>query len=112
EKNAKVLAEIEAQKKMLGKTNKADTKPAQSPPAKTVAAVPKIIDSDYQEGVTDETVKETNRTIYRTVVKKDGTAYNYQKIVYSWGGVFYFKNETSMTELLFEQELKLAKADL
>jgi hypothetical protein len=41
-----------------------------------------------------------------------GTAYNYQKIVYNWGGVFYFKNELSMTEITFDQEIKNARAIL
>ena len=54
---------------------------------KAGAAVPKIVDSDYQEGITDEKVDEGNRVIYRTVVKKDGITSNYQKIVYGWGGI-------------------------
>ena len=77
-----------------------------------VAAIPKIRDSDYKEGVTDETVNETNRVIYRTVVKKDGNAFNYQKIAYTWGGVFYFKNDNSITQILFEQELKNARSEM
>ena len=32
-----------------------------------------------------------DHVIYRTVVKKDGITSNYQKIVYTWGGIFYFK---------------------
>lgn len=111
QKKAKVLAEIEAQKQMLGKSNKTEEKAA-TPPPKPVAAIPKIRDSDYREGVTEETVTENNRVIYRTVVKKEGNAFNYQKIVYTWGGVFYFKNENSMTQLLFDQELKIAKTTL
>ena len=108
-KKAKVLAEIEAQKQMLGKNNKTEEKPNASKPPKPVAAIPKIRDSDYREGVTEETVTESNRVIYRTVVKREGSAFNYQKITYTWGGVFYFKNETNMTQILFDQELKNAK---
>ena len=81
------------------------------PKENKTTAVPKIVDSDYREGLTEETVNETSRTIFRTVVKKDGTAYNYQKIVYSWGGIFYFKNELSMTEITFSQEIKNAKTE-
>ena len=68
--------------------------------------------SDYQEGITDETITEPNRTIYRTVVKKEGNTFNYQKISYTWGGVFFFKNETSITQTTFEQEIKNARATL
>ncbi len=108
DRQAKAYAEIEAKKKMLGKTpNKTEDKPIP-----VAASVPKIIESDYKEGVTDETIKENNRTIYRTVVKKDGSALNYQKVVYNWGGVFYFKNDNSMTELTFQQELKNFRAEL
>lgn len=111
EHKAKVLAEIEEKKKLLSSTN---TNPVKEtpPPAKVVAAIPKIRDSDYKEGVTDETVNETNRVIYRTVVKKDGNAFNYQKIAYTWGGVFYFKNDNSITQILFEQELKNARSEM
>ncbi|MBK7572291.1 MAG: hypothetical protein IPI10_11970 [Bacteroidetes bacterium] len=109
DRQAKAYAEIEAKKKLLAKTaNKTDEKPATA----SSAPVPKIIESDYKEGVTDETIKENNRTIYRTVVKKDGSALNYQKVVYNWGGVFYFKNDNSMTELTFQQELKNYRAEL
>jgi hypothetical protein len=79
---------------------------------KVSTAVPKILSSDYKEGITEETVKESNRTIQRVVVKMDGSATNYQKIVYNWGGIFYFKNEGSITQSTFEQDIKNAKAIL
>ncbi len=107
ERKAKVQAEIEAKKQMLAKANKVEEKA--SPIPKVVTPVPKIRDSDYREGVTEETVNEITRVIYRTVVKKDGAAYNYQKIVYNWGGIFYFKNENIITEISFEQDIKNAK---
>lgn len=107
ERRAKALAEIEAKKQMLSQSN-AHTDDKDKTPVKT-AAVPKIRDSDYHEGITEETVAENNRTIYRTVVKISGSAVNYQKIVYAWGGIFFFKNESNITQSLFEQELKNAK---
>lgn len=110
DRKAKVLAEIEAKKKALSQANaKQDDKATK--PTTPNTNIPKIIDSDYKDGVTEETINENNRAIYRTVVKKDGAASNYQKIVYNWGGVFYFKNDNSITELTFQQELKNAKAD-
>ncbi|MFN8142923.1 MAG: hypothetical protein U0073_00760 [Bacteroidia bacterium] len=110
DRRAKALAEIEAKKQLLSKTNAANDDKSKAPPKP--AAVPKIKDSDYHEGITEETVNESSRTIYRTVVKIDGTAINYQKIVYNWGGVFYFKNESNLTQSLFDQEIKNAKTVL
>lgn len=110
DRQSKAYAEIEAKKKMLGKSS-AVTEDKQVTP-KTVAPIPKIIDSDYKEGITEETIKETNRTIYRTVVKKDGAANNYQKVAYNWGGVFYFKNDNVMTELSFKQEINNFKKEI
>ena len=106
ERKAKLLAEIEAKKQMLAKANSVEEK---SKPLPKTAPIPKIVDSDYREGVTEETITETNRVIYRTVIKKEGLAFNYQKIVYSWGGIFYFKNENSITEISFNQDINNAK---
>src|SRR6185369_4702490 len=65
ERKAKIQADIQAQKEALKKLYSADTsKTASIKPAST--AVPKIRESDYQEGITDEKVEESNRTIYRT----------------------------------------------
>ena len=108
ERQSRALAEIEAKKRMLAKANKVEEKVA---PLPKTAPIPKIRDSDYREGVTDETINESNRIIYRTVVKKEGSTFNYQKIVYGWGGIFYFKNENSITEISFEQDIKNAKRE-
>ncbi len=109
ERQTKALAEIEAKKLMLAKANKVEEKVA---PLPKTAPIPKIRDSDYREGVTDETINESNRIIYRTVVKKEGSTFNYQKIVYGWGGIFYFKNENSITEISFDQDIKNAKGEV
>ncbi len=106
ERKAKLLAEIEAKKQMLAKANSVEEK---SKPLPKTAPIPKIVDSDYRDGVTEETITEANRVIYRTVIKKEGLAFNYQKIVYSWGGIFYFRNESSVTEISFNQDINNAK---
>ncbi len=111
DRKAKVQADIQAKKDLLTKTYTSDDK-EKTTLAKSTTAVPKIRDSDYKEGVTEETVAETNRSIFRVVIKKDGATYNYQKIVYKWGGVFYFKNDNSITESTYVQDIKNAKAVL
>ena len=110
ERQAKIQEDIQAKKDALAKANKIDT--TRSQPVKPTTAVPKIKESDYQEGITDETVNEPNRSILRTVVKKDGVTYNYQKISYNWGGIFYFKNEQAITAILFDQEINNARKSL
>jgi len=110
DRKAKMLAEIEAKKQLLNKASAQDTTKKSSTAGKTTTSVPKIVDSDYRDGVTEETVTESNRTIYRTVVKKDGAATNYQKIVYNWGGVFFFRNDNNITQTTFDQDIKQAKA--
>ncbi|MFM7217406.1 MAG: hypothetical protein ACKO1U_05255 [Bacteroidota bacterium] len=113
DRKAKAYADIEAKKQQLAKSAEvtAETKAATTP-GRQVAPVPKIKNSDYREGVTEEKVEESNRTIYRVVVKKDGDAINYQKIVYNWGGVYFFKNESSITQTTYDQDIKIAKASL
>ena len=110
ERAARTQAEIQAKKDMLAKNYDKGDKSQTT--ATKPAAIPKIIDSDYKEGVTEETITETNRTIFRTVVKIDGATTNYQKIVYGWGGVFFFKNHMNMTETSYMQEIKHAKTSI
>lgn len=105
-RQARIQEEIQAKKDALAKASQVDTSRMYS---NKPTAVPKIRESDYHEGITDETVKEASRSIVRTVVKKDGVTLNYQKITYNWGGVFYFKNEQSITATLFSQEINIAR---
>ncbi|HNR20392.1 MAG TPA: hypothetical protein PKL45_10440, partial [Bacteroidia bacterium] len=73
------------------------------------ASLPTFEDKNYPEGITEETITENNRTIYRTILKKTTSSEVFSKVVYSWGGVFYFKNTTSVSEANFNQELKKNK---
>jgi hypothetical protein len=105
DRKAQIAAEIQARKDALAKANTYEKSETKAP----TTAVPKIKESDYSEGITDEKISETNRNIQRTVVKKDGTTYNYQKITYNWGGVFFFKNEAAVTQTTFDTELNQAR---
>ncbi|MFM2206084.1 MAG: hypothetical protein RL213_59 [Bacteroidota bacterium] len=113
ERQARAYAEIQARKEMQAKSAQVKTETKAAPAAgKASAAAPKIKDSDYQEGITEETITESNRSIKRVVIKVDGKADDYQKVVYNWGGIFYFKNEMSITQTTFEQDIKNARATL
>jgi hypothetical protein len=74
--------------------------------------VPKVVESDYKDGVTEEKIPESNRTIERTVIKRFGEFNNYQKIIYNWGGIFYYRNESPMTATAFVSEINEAKQQL
>ncbi len=111
DRKAKAYAEIEAKKQLLSKTSEAGGE-IKTAPKVSAAPVAKIVDSDYKEGVTEEKLAESNRNIQRIVVKKDGTTVVYQKVVYNYGGVFFFKDDISITQSTFDQEIKQAKASL
>lgn len=76
---------------------------------KPTSNLPKFVEKNYPEGITEETYKEKGRIITREVVKKNGVQISYVKIVYDWGGVFYFKDELSMSSSSYSQEIESAK---
>lgn len=61
----------------------------------------------YPLGVTEETIVGTGVVILqRLVVKESNDVYVYQKKMFSWGGVSYFRDTKAITESIFEQETK------
>ncbi|MCZ8286118.1 MAG: hypothetical protein O9353_11755, partial [Bacteroidia bacterium] len=88
------LAEIE---KLLN----SDTATAAATDAKLKALLAK-----YPPGVTEETISGTGVVIIQRVVVKETFAYVYQKKIFSWGGISYFRDATPITESTFEQETK------
>ncbi|HMT28889.1 MAG TPA: hypothetical protein PKD91_06380 [Bacteroidia bacterium] len=99
--------EIEAQKEAYAKANTAVKDTSQQSKSNTTALP--TVDKDYPEGISEETLNESNRKIYRTVIKKATTQEVFSKVVYNWGGVFYFKGSTSVTESNYTIELKRMK---
>lgn len=61
--------------------------------------------SEFRNGVTDEIIFETRRTIKRTIIKDKSRNDVYQQVNYPWGGVFYFKNNQNITEASYSAEL-------
>jgi L-ribulose-5-phosphate 3-epimerase UlaE len=66
---------------------------------------------EYPEGMSDETITESNRTIYRTIVKLASKQEVYSKVVYSYG-VFYFKENTSISQSTYDTDLKRIRESL
>jgi hypothetical protein len=77
-----------------------------SPPSNNI---PRFADKIYPEGITEETYNEKGRVILRHVIKKAGEQTSYLKIVYDWGGVFYFRNEVELSSSSYQQEMQNAK---
>lgn len=50
-----------------------------------------------------EEIIEDNRTITKAIVEMPNRDLIYQKIVYKWGGVYYFKENMSISETMFRQ---------
>ena len=95
----KRLADIAAQKKVTPEPEK----------KKNTQELPKV-DREYPEGATQETIKEARRVILRTVVNREGTQYVLYRVEYDWGGIFFFKNDASISEAKYNQEVQLIKA--
>ncbi len=74
--------------------------------AADVDAKTKALLAKYPPGVTEETINGTGVVIIQRVVVKETAAYVYQKKIFSWGGISYFRDATPVTESTFEQETK------
>lgn len=50
-----------------------------------------------------EEITEANRTITKAIVETPNRSQVYLKVVYKWGGVFYFRESMSISETMFRQ---------
>ena len=60
----------------------------------------------YKPGVTEETISATGVVIIKRVVVKETEAFEYEKKLFSWGGIRYLRDNVPITEAVFEQETK------
>jgi hypothetical protein len=60
----------------------------------------------YKPGITEETLTGNGVVILQRVLVKEGDVWVYQKKMFSWGGVSYFRDTQPITESIFEQETK------
>ena len=60
----------------------------------------------YSLGVTEETINGNGVVIIQRVVIKSQMGWVYQKKIFSWGGVSYFRDSNPITESTFELETK------
>ncbi|NND94235.1 MAG: hypothetical protein HKN45_05175 [Flavobacteriales bacterium] len=62
---------------------------------------------EFPDGVTEEVFQEGNRTITRRIVVKDRIGNEYRRVKHGWGGIFYFKNDISISERVWTEETQL-----
>ena len=62
----------------------------------------------YKNGVTEEILIGKNLIIIQRVVVRDAMAWVYQKKIFNWGGVAFFRDGVAITEGIFEMETKTA----
>ncbi len=62
----------------------------------------------YKNGVTEEIIIGKNLIIIQRVVVRDAMAWVYQKKLFNWGGVAFFRDGVAITEGIFEMETKTA----
>jgi hypothetical protein len=74
--------------------------------AVNVDAKKKALLDKYAPGITEETIIGTGVVILQRVVVKETDVYVYQKKMFSWGGISYFRDAKAITESTFEQETK------
>jgi len=56
-----------------------------------------------------ETITQLTRVINSVVVLKNGRPVEYTQIIYNKGGVYYFKNGSSISSYAFEKEIQLSE---
>jgi hypothetical protein len=66
----------------------------------------KALLAKYPPGVTEETITGNGVVIIQRVVVKDNDVWVFQKKIFSWGGIAYFRDGTAIIELTFENETK------
>lgn len=54
--------------------------------------------------ITREDTREHRKIVTAITIRRDGVLEEYHRVIYDWGGVYYFKNSTtSISETLFMQ---------
>lgn len=61
----------------------------------------------YPNGVTEEVEEYKNRTVYKRIVVNNNRGHLYEKVVYNYGGVFYFKDGDSVAQFVWDKETVL-----
>lgn len=61
--------------------------------------------SRYEYGITEEHFDMKNHTVLRIIVKDRLDTIVYKKVKHTWGGEFYFKDDVSIVQRIWEEEV-------
>lgn len=72
--------------------------------AASVEELQRDLAKQYSQGVSQRTYNDGQRTITERIVVKDDKGNEYKRVVHPWGGKFYFKNGSPISEETWNQE--------
>jgi tetratricopeptide (TPR) repeat protein len=58
----------------------------------------------YPQGVTEEISTEGNKTITKRIIVDGNKGVEYKMVTHSWGGTYYFRNDSSIPEYTWQKE--------
>ena len=62
------------------------------------------LSAKYPQGITEETVESGNSVVIRRTKVTDKQADVYERVFYTWGGTYFYKNGVSITQSLWDKE--------
>lgn len=62
---------------------------------------------EMPSNISVEEITEANRTLTKATVTNGNQSHVYTKIVYKWGGIFYFKDNSSISQSMFQLVTKM-----
>lgn len=78
----------------------------QDVPVASIEDLQKELGKQYSEGITQRSYDEGNRKITEHIVVKNGLGNEYKRVEHAWGGKFYFKNGSSISERVWLAETR------
>ncbi len=80
-----------------------EDKPEAKPEVKVATSVPATPEPEYEvlPDISVEEITEPHRTITKVTVRKNQKETVFSKVQYSWGGIYYFRQQMSISETLY-----------
>lgn len=74
--------------------------------------IQRVREQRKENKIEEEVVNETGKTIYKYRTNIYGVKTNYEKVVHSWGAVYYYKNGAQISDALFTTEMDAARKEV
>jgi hypothetical protein len=76
------------------------------------AEIERVREQRKENKVDEEVIEETGKTTYRYKCNIYGVKNTYEKVVHSWGAVYYYKNGAQISDALFTTDLDAARKEV